>query len=238
MSGVNSKKMFYRLRSLKSIFEYKELENQEIYFASLDELNDPMEGFRNIVFMGNLKDWYLFFERYLQSFEWAYIMLDISIGTYNVLNNAWAMYEWVTKNPSTQKTDKIRQDFFRTSSKTVDKIASRTTPINKDELLFYLEYTNFIVLDIMHKYYNPLYQRFKDDFDNINIKIIQKIDEIEKHINDTKNQETIPQILDKSKPETRPMYLSLNMLNTTEISENNLSFFLRLLIFQIFIWKL
>lgn len=225
MSEVNGKKMFYRLRSLKSIFEYKELENQEIYLASIEELNDPMEGFKNVVFMGNLKDWYLFFERYLQSFEWAYIMLDISSGTYDVLNNAEAMYEWVTKNPRTQKTDKIRQDFFQASSKTIDKIASRTTPINKDELLFYLEYLNLIVSDIIHKYYNPLYQIFKDNFDNINIKIIQKIDEIEKYINNTKNQETIPQILDKSKLETRPMYLSLNMLNKTEISESNLPLF-------------
>ncbi|TLD87247.1 hypothetical protein [Helicobacter sp. MIT 05-5294] len=53
----NSEKMFYRLRSLKSIFEYKELENQEIYFAPLDELSDPMEGFRNLVFKGDKIVW-------------------------------------------------------------------------------------------------------------------------------------------------------------------------------------
>lgn len=39
----------YRFRSAKSFLERKELENQEIYFSSLDQLNDPLEGFKNIL---------------------------------------------------------------------------------------------------------------------------------------------------------------------------------------------
>ena len=35
----------YRFRSVESLIgKYKELENQQIYCASLDELNDPLEG--------------------------------------------------------------------------------------------------------------------------------------------------------------------------------------------------
>lgn len=39
-------KLFYRFRKTQNIFDFKELENQEIYFASNEELNDPMEGFK------------------------------------------------------------------------------------------------------------------------------------------------------------------------------------------------
>lgn len=35
----------YRFRSLENLIaKYQELEKQEIYFASLSELNDPLEG--------------------------------------------------------------------------------------------------------------------------------------------------------------------------------------------------
>ena len=43
----------YRYRSIDKLFEYKELENLEIYFAKLDELNDQMEDYMNIVWQGD-----------------------------------------------------------------------------------------------------------------------------------------------------------------------------------------
>jgi hypothetical protein len=36
---------FYRYRPIKAVLdEFHELENQEIYFSTTDEFNDPMEG--------------------------------------------------------------------------------------------------------------------------------------------------------------------------------------------------
>ena len=36
---------FYRFRKVNGLFgEHKELEHQSIYFASPEELNDPLEG--------------------------------------------------------------------------------------------------------------------------------------------------------------------------------------------------
>lgn len=44
---------FYRIRNLNSLLgEYKELENQEIFFQTPEKLNDPMEGFMDYVLMG------------------------------------------------------------------------------------------------------------------------------------------------------------------------------------------
>lgn len=46
---------FYRFRSLDNLLgKYKELENQEIYFASPSEQNDPMEGYHEIYFQGDV----------------------------------------------------------------------------------------------------------------------------------------------------------------------------------------
>jgi hypothetical protein len=39
---------FYRFRSIDNLLgTRKELESQSIYFASLEQLNDPMEGYRD-----------------------------------------------------------------------------------------------------------------------------------------------------------------------------------------------
>jgi len=38
-------KLFYRFRSIDSLFNFRELETQTIYFAPPQELNDPMEGY-------------------------------------------------------------------------------------------------------------------------------------------------------------------------------------------------
>ena len=53
---------FFRFRSADALLEkYQELENQTIYFASPEELNDPMEGFRDIVWTGDKVVWTNFF---------------------------------------------------------------------------------------------------------------------------------------------------------------------------------
>ena len=56
----------YRLRSIDHVLgEYKELEIKEIYFAEPSELNDPMEGFRDIFWMGDHIVWNNLFRHYI-----------------------------------------------------------------------------------------------------------------------------------------------------------------------------
>lgn len=55
--GKTNNNRFYRLRGLDKIFDYKELENQEIYFAPINELNDPMEAIKDIIFEGDTIAW-------------------------------------------------------------------------------------------------------------------------------------------------------------------------------------
>ena len=49
----------YRFRSMEYLLgdKYQELERKTIYFASPDQLNDPMEGFRDIMWSGDKIVW-------------------------------------------------------------------------------------------------------------------------------------------------------------------------------------
>ena len=68
----------YRFRSMEYLLcdEYQELENQTIYFASPDELNDPMEGFRDIVWRGDRIVWANLFKHYVYCLYESYTLLD------------------------------------------------------------------------------------------------------------------------------------------------------------------
>ncbi|MGG3119192.1 DUF2971 domain-containing protein [Priestia megaterium] len=56
----------YRFRSIENLIgKYQELEKQEIYFAALDELNDPMEGKRRYFWQGDKIVWENFLKHYL-----------------------------------------------------------------------------------------------------------------------------------------------------------------------------
>jgi hypothetical protein len=49
---------FYRFRSVDALLgERAELDSQEIYFASPAELNDPMEGFKDLYWQGDEIVW-------------------------------------------------------------------------------------------------------------------------------------------------------------------------------------
>lgn len=63
-------KILHRFRSTHHLLgKYQELENQEIYFASPDELNDPMEGFRDVYWQGDKVVWKNLMKHYLLCLE-------------------------------------------------------------------------------------------------------------------------------------------------------------------------
>ena len=57
---------FYRFRSLDALLdEWQELEKQEIYFAPPEQLNDPMEGFKELFWRGDQIVWENLIRHYL-----------------------------------------------------------------------------------------------------------------------------------------------------------------------------
>ena len=69
----------YRLRSTdKLLGKSQELEKQSIYFASPEELNDPMEGFRDIVWQGDRIVWTNLFRHYICCLHATYVLIKIA----------------------------------------------------------------------------------------------------------------------------------------------------------------
>ena len=79
MNTTSTPNALYRFRSVEALLdEYQELENQTIYFASPDQLNDPMEGFRDIVWRGDKIVWENFFRNYVYCLHLSCLGLKIT----------------------------------------------------------------------------------------------------------------------------------------------------------------
>src|SRR5580693_8526821 len=56
----------YRFRPASAVLDkYEELAKQEIYFSPPDELNDPMEGYKDVFWSGDLIVWRNLLRHYL-----------------------------------------------------------------------------------------------------------------------------------------------------------------------------
>lgn len=96
---------FYRFRSLDNLLgKYKELENQEIYFASPSEQNDPMEGYHEIYFQGDAIVWTNFFKNYLILLDQVFreILLRKQGDVYQVPEHLGLFYVWDNFSPQLQ----------------------------------------------------------------------------------------------------------------------------------------
>src|SRR5579883_2849612 len=72
---------FYRYRPMRAVLdEFHELERQEIYFSTTDELNDPMEGFKDLFWWGDAIIWRNLLRHYilcvLQAFAYCAMAED------------------------------------------------------------------------------------------------------------------------------------------------------------------
>ena len=66
MNGPTPPNTLYRFRSIDALLDkYHELEKEHIYIANPEELNDPMEGLRDIVWKGDKIVWTNFFRHYV-----------------------------------------------------------------------------------------------------------------------------------------------------------------------------
>lgn len=71
---------FFRFRTIDSLLgKHSELEEQTIYFASPEELNDPMEGLRNTVRDGDKIVWTNLFKHYIFCLNRSCLLLNITL---------------------------------------------------------------------------------------------------------------------------------------------------------------
>jgi len=153
------KKEFYRFRRINSLIgEFEELENQSIYFAEPESLNDPMEGFRDMYWRGDFIVWRNLFRHYLLCLERLCSLLIISGEEYPITTDHMPVFSGEEDFPTPMYQElfvNITNKFFDNESitKLIESISKRTTPVRRDELFFYLRNTHSYALEIIYSEY-------------------------------------------------------------------------------------
>jgi len=150
---------FYRFRRISSLIgEFKELENQSIYFAEPDSLNDPMEGFRDMYWSGDYIVWKNLFRHYLLCLERLCSLLLNSGEEHPISKDDMPVFSGEDDFPTPMYKElfnDITISFFRNKSLSalIKSISERTTPVRRDELFFYLSNIHGLALETIYDAY-------------------------------------------------------------------------------------
>ena len=148
---------FYRFRSVDALLgERKELENQEIYFCPPDQLNDPMEGFKDLFWLGDEIVWRNLLKHYLACLTQSLLTAFIMGKDYD----ARLARSFVLTMPSTLPTEQVKGihqrvcDTFFCIYKLADlpaMLASHTSALRREEVGFCLRAVHGIALKCVMK---------------------------------------------------------------------------------------
>ncbi|MBK2266511.1 DUF2971 domain-containing protein [Francisella philomiragia] len=184
--------LFYRFRKTQSVFDFQELENEEIYFASKEELNDPMEGYKNLIFNGDEIVWINIFRHYLRCLDamWFNYLIDGEQDSEDFSSNSIPIFIKVNEFPTDiykELFEDIWNDVFNIYGIVIKKIVTRTTPITREELFKYMSTFNIVSISIINKHYElkslmPKKNEFNNDYSHLIESIIKSIDAIEENI--------------------------------------------------------
>jgi hypothetical protein len=149
--------LIYRFRPLRRLLEDGELARQEIYFASPAELNDPMEGFRDLFWSGDRIAWENLFRHYLRCLNWAILVYRLG-GDEQPLgwSNIPVVGPWPSEPGSAKMESMLREinaDFLGDSvvSRLIDFLDGRSIPVRRDELRGYMRSLHDFALAIVSR---------------------------------------------------------------------------------------
>lgn len=198
----------YRFRKVENLIgKYQELQNQEIYFSDIDSLNDPMEGFRDFYWSGDIIVWRNLFKHYILCLEQmcalAYLSKDDKI--FSVEDIPIFTYE---ENLPTEEYKQLLYDicekFFQNEgiNEYIEIISVLPWKVSRDELYSYLKSVHSLafqaIMDIYIKYgLQEPYTTQPPDYTNY----LKRFTEVWKKLNlDTRDeQEKIRTILEIQK---------------------------------------
>ena len=77
---------FYRFRSIRRLLNpcFQELERQTVFFARPEDLNDPMEGFQDLVWFGDQVVWSNLLKNYVHCLSWTCVNALVFGNEYNL----------------------------------------------------------------------------------------------------------------------------------------------------------
>lgn len=134
----------YRFRSIYNLLDgHQELENQEIYFAPSDDLNDPMEGFLDVYWDGDAIIWENLLKHFLMCIEQFFSLNLIAGETVEIKTKEIPVF----KNRSVYPTDEYKKIYvqlekhffeFEYIKKLPENLSNRNSPLRRSELITYL----------------------------------------------------------------------------------------------------
>ena len=137
----------YRFRSIEQLLgpEFNELEQQTIYFASPQQLNDPMEGLRDIFWDGDKIVWTNLFKHYIfclhNSYYWIQRFGDKCV--FELDNHLDFLGRW--NQPVTPRMGELFAEIWdgllseELVAKFIDNIANAKRKVQFEELVLYIE---------------------------------------------------------------------------------------------------
>lgn len=146
---------FFRFRSVDALLgDYKELERQAIYFARPAELNDPMEGIRDIVWSGDIIIWTNLFRHYISWLNDTILRLKIYGGVKELKLPILVGLRQLAPQ-GTDLFESIWDKFFSMPniSEMITALSQRNDKITHKELEFYLRSIHDFSLNACFKSY-------------------------------------------------------------------------------------
>ena len=150
---------FYRYRPIKAVLdEFHELENQEIYFSTPDELNDPMEGFKDLFWLGDEIVWRNFLKHYILCLLQTtnYCLTAVDQFDPNIARNiVFGVPQELPQAPIREIYQRVSIEFLAEPAVEtfLSLMAARTTPIRRNELTSYLRPLHSLATQIVIKEY-------------------------------------------------------------------------------------
>jgi hypothetical protein len=130
----------YRFRPASAVLDkYEELAKQEIYFSPPEELNDPMEGYKDVFWSGDRIVWRNLLRHYLLCLlqtTCLCLRMGPKFDRADLKTIVFSAYENLPDAPVRVIYQRTCDDFFADPNiqKLIEALANRTTPLRRDEL--------------------------------------------------------------------------------------------------------
>jgi hypothetical protein len=149
--AVTTPEFFYRFRRVDAVLdEFHELQRSTIYFAPPGELNDPMEGYKDLFWHGDAVVWRSLLRHYI-----LVVMLMAYLHAAGEPGNTAILRNLVLNTPGTLPDAPVRQIYSDICARClatpgvgviIEKLAQCTRPIRRDALAQLLRGLNPVVM--------------------------------------------------------------------------------------------
>ncbi|PBP33039.1 hypothetical protein CCL14_25745 [Pseudomonas syringae] len=135
------KNILYRFRPLRRLLEGGELENLEIFFASPEQLNDPLEGYKDIVWSGSEIMWRNLYRHYINCALQHCIIFTV-VSEKDDVHREILIHNYTDSLPPPMETlaNNIIEEVIKTAEveRFIKTVASFERPIRAPELTIHM----------------------------------------------------------------------------------------------------